>query len=344
MQLSRFPRSRFCHLPTPLEPLDGLTRLLGGPRLLVKRDDCTGLAFGGNKTRKLEFLVAEAIAAGADTLVTAGGVQSNHCRQTAAAAARHGLACDLVLSRNVARNTPFYDRTGNVLLDRMFGAALHFVPGDSKPDEELERVAEAVRARGGQPFIMPIGGSTPTGALGYVGCAHEILQQTEAMGIVIDAIVHCTGSGATQAGLLVGLAGAGADIPVIGISVAEPREVIEPRVRELTAETARKVGLRVPPVPDHVEVLDDYVGPGYGLPSEAMREAVDLSARLDGLLLDPVYSGKAMAGLIGLVRQARFPADGHVVFIHTGGTPALFAYEEAVLPEAGAPEPLTLRV
>jgi L-cysteate sulfo-lyase len=269
------PRSRFCHTPTPLEPMIALSRRLGGPNLFVKRDDCTGMALGGNKTRKLEFLVAEALASGADTLVTAGGVQSNHCRQTAAVAARHGLRCALVLSRN----TPGYDRTENVLLDRMFGAELHFVSGDSIPAIELERVAEDVRERGGRPFVMPIGGSTATGALGYVGCAEELVRQSSDRGLMVDAIVHCIGSGATQAGLLVGLAVLGNQTPVIGISSAEPSAVIEARVHELCGETATKLGSSV--VIEQVDVLDAYVGPGYGLPTEAMREAIDLCARLE---------------------------------------------------------------
>lgn len=331
MQLSRFPRSRFCHLPTPLEPMRNLTKALGGPSLWVKRDDCTGMAFGGNKTRKLEFLVAEALASGADTLVTAGGVQSNHCRQTAAVAARHGMKCELVLSRNVSRNTPGYDRTGNVLLDRMFGATIHFVPAGIDWAVELNRVADGARADGRKPFIMPIGGSTATGSLGYVGCAQEIQSQAAALGVTVDAIVHCTGSGATQAGLLVGLAGTADDIAVIGISVAEAKGPIEERVIELVGETARKAGLTVAIPDERIEVLDDYVGPGYGLPTEGMREALELCAHHEGLLLDPVYSGKAMAGMIDLVRKGRFPDTANVVFIHTGGTPALFAYEDAVL-------------
>lgn len=308
--------------------MPALSRHLGGPNLYVKRDDCTGMALGGNKTRKLEFLLAEALAAGADTLVTAGGVQSNHCRQTAAVAARHGLRCELVLSRNVARNTPGYDRTGNVLLDRMFGAELHFVPGGSSPSAELDRVAEDIRERGGKPFVMPIGGSTATGALGYVGCAEELVRQGDESGLAMDAIVHCTGSGATQAGLLVGLAMLGNHTPVVGISSAEPSGVIEARVHDLCGETAARLSAAVMLERERVEVLDGYVGPGYGLPTEAMREAVHLCAKLEGLLLDPVYTGKAMAGLIDLVRTGRFRADQNVVFIHTGGIPGVFAYEE----------------
>jgi L-cysteate sulfo-lyase len=326
MQLAEFPRRRFIHSPTPLEPLARLSAHLGGPTILAKRDDCTGLALGGNKTRKLEFILGEAIAAGADTLVTAGGVQSNHCRQTAAAAARHGLKCELVLSRNVASNHPEYDRTGNVLLDRIFGAGLNFVPRDIDWATELEKVAEVVRRRGGKPFVIPIGGSTPTGALGYVGCAQEILQQAAAMGTVVDAVVHCSGSGGTQSGLLVGLRGSG--IPVIGISCAGSKEEIGALVLDLANRAAAKLGHPRDFTAEQIEVVDDYVGAGYGVPTPGMIEAVDLCARLEGLLIDPVYTGKAMSGLIGLVRSGRFEPTDTVVFVHTGGVPAIFAYED----------------
>ena len=326
MQLAEFPRRRFIHSPTPLEPLARLSAHLGGPTILAQRDDCTGLALGGNKTRKLEFILGEAIAAGADTLVTAGGVQSNHCRQTAAAAARHGLKCELVLSRNVASNHPEYDRTGNVLLDRIFGAGLNFVPRDVDWATELEKVAEVVRRRGGKPFVIPIGGSTPTGALGYVGCAQEILQQAAAMGTVVDAVVHCSGSGGTQSGLLVGLRGSG--IPVIGISCAGSEEEIGALVLDLANRAAAKLGHPPDFTPGQIEVVDDYVGAGYGVPTPGMIEAVDLCARLEGLLIDPVYTGKAMSGLIGLVRSGRFEPTDTVVFVHTGGVPAIFAYED----------------
>ena len=326
MQLAEFPRRRFIHSPTPLEPLSRLSTHLGGPTILAKRDDCTGLALGGNKTRKLEFILGEAIAAGADTLVTAGGVQSNHCRQTAAAAARHGLKCELVLSRNVASNHPEYDRTGNVLLDRIFGAGLNFVPRDIDWATELEKVAEVVRRRGGKPFVIPIGGSTPTGALGYVGCAQEILQQAAAMGTVVDAVVHCSGSGGTQSGLLVGLRGSG--IPVIGISCAGSEEEIGALVLDLANRAAAKLGHPPDFTAEQIEVVDDYVGAGYGVPTPGMIEAVDLCARLEGLLIDPVYTGKAMSGLIGLVRSGRFEPTDTVVFVHTGGVPAIFAYED----------------
>jgi L-cysteate sulfo-lyase len=329
MQLACFARARFCHLPTPLEPLERLSAHLGGPRILVKRDDATGLAFGGNKTRKLEFLIGAAQADGADTLLTAGGVQSNHCRQTAAAAARQGLLCALVLQRRVAWNHPDYERGGNVLLDRLAGAELHLVERDAELAAELERVAGAARASGRRPFVIPVGGSTPVGALGYVAAGLELLAQAEAMGRPIDAILHASGSGGTQAGLLVALEALGAGIPVIGISVSEPQAELAATVAELARRTAALLGTAAPPRAA-VEVQDGYVGADYGQPTAGMREAVGLCARLEGLFLDPVYTGKAMAGLIDLVRRRRFAPDQTVVFIHTGGTPALFPYLDAL--------------
>jgi len=329
MQLARFARARFCHLPTALEPLPRLTAYLGGPQILVKRDDATGLGFGGNKTRKLEFLLGAAQAEGADTLITAGGVQSNHCRQTAAAAARHGLFCALVLQRRVAWNHPDYERGGNVLLDRLAGAELHLVERDADLAAEIERVAGELRSSGRRPFVIPIGGSTPVGALGYVAAGLELLAQADAMGRPIDAILHASGSGGTQAGLLVALQALGADVPVIGISVSEPKEELEATVGELAGRTAALLGTAAPPRAA-VEVQDGYVGADYGQPTAGMREAVHLCAGLEGLFLDPVYTGKAMAGLIDLVRQHRFARDQTVVFVHTGGTPALFPYLDAL--------------
>jgi L-cysteate sulfo-lyase len=329
MQLARFARRRFCHLPTPLEALPRLSAELGGPQLLVKRDDLTGLAFGGNKTRKLEFLLGQALADGADTLVTAGGVQSNHCRQTAAAAARHGLGCALVLQRRVASNQPDYERGGNVLLGRLAGAELHLVERDADVPRELERVAHAVRRAGRRPFIIPIGGSTPVGALGYVVAGLELLAQAEAQGRPVDAIVHAAGSGGTQAGLLVAAQMLAADVRVIGISVSEPAAALEQTVAELAGQTARLLGTPAPPR-TAVEVLDGYIGADYGQPTAGMRAALHACAALEGLYLDPVYSGKAMAGLIDLVRRGRFASAQSVVFLHTGGTPALFAYVDAL--------------
>jgi len=247
MQLARFARARFCHLPTALEALPRLSAELEGPEILVKRDDATGLAFGGNKTRKLEFLIGQALGEGADALVTAGGVQSNHCRQTAAAAARHGLACALVLQRRVAWNHPGYEQSGNVLLDRLAGAELHLVERDAEIAVELERVAGGLRESGRRPFVIPVGGSTPIGALGYVAAGLELMAQAEASGRPIDAIVHASGSGGTQAGLLVALEALGAEVAVVGISVSEAGAALEATVAELAGRTAAVLGTAAPP-------------------------------------------------------------------------------------------------
>lgn len=327
MQLGRFPRTRLAHGPTPLEPMERLGRELGGPRLWVKRDDCTGLGLGGNKTRKLEFLAAEALAQGADTLVTVGAVQSNHVRQTAAAAAQLGLACEAVLERRMRSPADVYARGGNVLLDRMFGATLHFVDAGTDPAAACDEVAAAIRRRGGRPCVIPTGGSTPVGALGYVQCAQEILTQATDLGFAVDAVVHASGSAGTQAGLVAGFEGLRSGVDVLGISVSRPRAALEPLVHALAERTAELLGVAGGIDSARVAVDSGYVGPGYGVPTQSMIDAVGLAATREGLLLDPVYSGKAMAGLIDLARNGKWPARANVVFVHTGGAPALFAYQ-----------------
>jgi L-cysteate sulfo-lyase len=325
MHLSRFPRIRLGHLSTPLEPMAALSRALGGPNLFVKRDDCTGLATGGNKTRKLEFLMGEARAQGAEIVVTQGAVQTNHGRQTAAAAARLGMACEILLERRVREPEPGYEVQGNVLLDRMFGATLSFhEPGDMNA-RALARTEE-LRAEGRKAYFIPGGGSNPVGALGYVDCALELLHQANGMGLRIDYLVHATGSTGTQAGLLAGLEGANTGIPVLGISVRQPKQRQEEAVYALTQATAEYVGVKGSIDRARVVAYADYVGEGYGIPTPAMVEAVSLTARCEGILLDPVYSGKGMAGLIDLVRKGFFRRDDNVVFLHTGGATALFAY------------------
>ena len=329
MHLSRFPRIRLAHTPTPLEPLANLTRLLGGPQLFVKRDDCTGLATGGNKTRKLEFLIAEAIEAGADTVITEGAVQSNHCRQTAAAATKLGLKCEIILERRVADASEEYETSGNVMLDELFGTAIRHVPAGTDMTDALEDVAGEIRTNGGRPYVIPGGGSNPVGALGYVGCAIELVHQANEAGIRIDHVVHATGSSGTQAGLLTGLEGMNTRIPVYGIGVRRPKEPQEQRIHELAEATAAYVGVSGGIARDRVVANCDYIGQGYGVPTEAMVEAVRLTARHEGLLLDPVYSGKAMAGLIDLIRKREvFSKGDNVVFIHTGGSVGLFGYRE----------------
>ena len=326
MHLARFPRARFAHLPTPLEAAPRLGEALGGVNLFVKRDDCTGLAGGGNKTRKLEFLVGEALARGADTLVTQGAVQSNHVRQTAAAAARFGLACEVILETRTGSKAEDYNENGNVLLDRLLGAALRTVPGGSDMNAALEEAAQAVRDRGGKPYVIPGGGSNATGALGYADCARELMVQADAMGLKIDQIVTATGSAGTQAGLVAGLAVVGADVPVLGIGVRAPRPTQEGNVFKLAQETAALLGHPDRVAREQVVADCDYVGEGYGLVDQAVIEALKLAARTEGLLLDPVYSGKAMKGLIALAAQGRFEGRT-VVFLHTGGAQGLFGYQ-----------------
>lgn len=331
MHLARFPRLRFAHLPTPLEPMPRLTEALGGPALYVKRDDCTGLATGGNKTRKLEFLVADALEKGADTIVTHGAVQSNHVRQTAAAACRHGLGCAALLERRVPSDDPDYDATGNVLFDRMFGARLHYVEAGTDMDAACASLVAQLEGAGRKPCYVPGGGSSPTGALGYVNAALEFLQQANDMGLRVDAVVHATGSAGTQSGLVAGLHGANSGIPVLGIGVRQPKERQEAAVHRLASATAETVGIRGGIDRAAVVANCDYVGAGYGIPTEGTIEAIRLAAELEGLLLDPVYSGKGMAGLIDLCRRGHFGREETVVFWHTGGSAALFAYQDQLV-------------
>jgi L-cysteate sulfo-lyase len=329
MDLGRFPRIRLGHFPTPLEPLKRLTEALGGPRLWMKRDDCTGLATGGNKTRKLEFLMADAVSQQADMVLTQGATQSNHARQTAAAAAKLGLDCHILLEDRTGFNDDPYRLNGNVLLDRLHGATISARPGGADMAAELERVAEELRGKGRKPYLIPGGGSNPVGALGYASCAQEMLTQFADIGLVPAAIVHGTGSAGTQAGLVTGLIACNSRVPVLGIGVRAPKEKQEASVFALAQRTADKLGLDNIVRREHVSANSDYVGAGYGIPTPGMVEAVRMLAGLEGILLDPVYSGKAMAGLIDLVRKGYFKADSDIVFLHTGGAAALFGYPEA---------------
>ena len=329
LELGRFPRVRLGHLPTPLEPLTRLSAHLDGPKLWIKRDDCTGLATGGNKTRKLEYLVADAQAHGADTLITLGALQSNHARQTAAAAAKLGLKCVLVLEERVNQPTDAYRHNGNLLLDRLLGATIKLVPAGSSMTTAGEQAAEEVRRAGGKPYVIPGGGSNAVGALGYVGCALELLEQANRRGLGIDHVVHATGSSGTQAGLIAGFDAMRSGVRVIGITVGRPRDNQERNVLRLLDETWAHLGLNGPAPRDNIEASDRYFGEAYGIPTPAMKEAVTLLAETEGVLLDPVYSGKAMAGLIDMVRSGRFADHENVVFVHTGGQAGLFAYQPA---------------
>ncbi len=328
MHLARFPRLHFAHLPTPLEPLSNLTKLLGGPNLYIKRDDCTGLATGGNKTRKLEFLIADALDKKADTVVTHGAVQSNHVRQTAAAACRYGLKCKALLERRVEGYGDQYDSTGNVMFGRMFGAELSYVDAGTDMDEACADLARKIEASGGKPYLIPGGGSNTVGALGYVNGAMELLQQANDQSLRIDCVVAGTGSTGTQTGLVTGFEGTNSGIDVLGICVRRPKEPQEEAVHQLVSATADKLGIKGGIDKSRVMANGDYVGDGYGYPTEGTIEAINLLARHEGILLDPVYSGKAMAGLIDLVRQGTFSKTDNIVFIHTGGSMALFGYEQ----------------
>ena len=329
MKLAKFPRIRLGHSPTPLEPMKNLSKLLGGPNLWIKRDDCTGLATGGNKTRKLEYLMAEAVAQGADTVITQGATQSNHARQTVAAACKLGMQSHILLEDRTGYTRAEYKKSGNVFLDTLMGASISEVPADTDMNAAMERLAGELRAKGRKPYVIPGGGSNAVGALGYVTCALELAQQANDMGLVIDALVHATGSAGTQAGLVVGMHGARTQIPVLGIGVRAPKPAQEQRVFDLACQTAELIGVKGAVAREDVVANCDYVGPGYGLPTPGMVEAVTLLAHHEGILLDPVYSGKGMAGLIDLVRKGHFKKTDNVVFLHTGGAVALYGYTEA---------------
>ena len=334
IDFDRFHRVALCHQPTPIEPMVRLGEHLGGPKLFIKRDDCTGLATGGNKTRKLEFLVGEALSQKADMLVTQGAVQSNHVRQTAAAACHVGLKCHALLERRVPDRDASYEETGNVFLDKLFGATQEFRPPGLDMNAEAIAVTERLKAEGHRPYFIPGGGSNPTGALGYASCAQEIVQQSDQTGPKFQWLVMGTGSTGTQAGLVAGFTELEYDLPVMGISVRQPHDRQVAAVHKLTVATLEKLGKRSISA-SKILVDDGYVGDGYGIPAASTLEAIKLTARFEGILLDPVYSGKGMAGLIGLIRQGFFKPTDNVLFLHTGGASALFAYEEQILAALG---------
>ena len=309
------PRLHFAHLPTPIESMPRLSGALGGLPLLVKRDDQTGLALGGNKTRKLEFLLAEAQANGARTLVTAGAVQSNHCRQTAAAAARCGLDCVLVL----AGERPS-EASGNLLLDQLLGVEIVWT-NRAEREASLQAAFQQAWNAGRRPYLVPYGGSSTTGASAYAFAMQEMLEQ----GVGPDWIVFPSSSGGTQAGLVLGARLFGFTGKVLGISVDEPAPVLKERVAKLASATADFLGENIIFSPEEVMVNDGYLGGGYGVVGDGERQAINLFARQEGLLLDPVYTGRAAAGLLDLIRRGNFPIGETVLFWHTGGTPALFA-------------------
>lgn len=333
MNLAKFPRRRYTEGQTPIEKLENISKVLGGPTIYIKRDDLLGLTSGGNKTRKLEFLMADAIAKGADTILTCGAVQSNHCRLTLSAAVKEGLKCQLILEERV-KDSYNPEASGNNFLFNLLGVeAVRVVPGGSNMLEELEKLAEELRTQGRKPYIIPGGGSNPIGATGYVACAEEIMSQLFDKGINIDHFVVPSGSAGTHAGIVAGMVGINANIPITGISVNRNKKLQTEAVYKLAKETAKHVGVKEEITEDMVQVRDEFVGPGYSLPTGTMVEAVQLLARTEGILLDPVYTGKAFAGLVGMIREGKLKKGENVLFLHTGGSPALYAYTNVMLKE-----------
>lgn len=322
-----FPRVILSHSPTPLEKLPRLSEFLGC-QIWIKRDDCTGLAGGGNKTRKLEYLLADALQQKADTIITFGGIQSNHARQTAAAAAKSGLNCELILEDVSGVPQQDYYHNGNILLDRLCGALVHRVAAGQNSQDVLAQRLTLLEQQGKKAYVIPVGGSNPLGSLGYVNCAQEILSQSKALNLRFDHIVLASGSAGTQAGLLAGLIARQSTIPVLGICVSRSGEEQEVLVEQLLGQTLSLLNLDSAQAKGRVKAKGNYYGKGYGMASQSMIEAVKLLARLEGLLLDPVYTGKAMAGLIDLCQQGMFQAQQNILFLHTGGSQGLFAYRE----------------
>jgi D-cysteine desulfhydrase len=313
------------HLPTPIERLDRLSKQLGGPDIMIKRDDLTGLATGGNKTRKLEFLVAEALAKGCDHLITTGAPQSNHCRQTAAAAARFGLGCSLILRGDAPDHT-----TGNLLLDELLGAHIYWSEKEATAACIGEVTAE-LKAIGRKPYIIPLGGSNVVGATGYVKAMQELMTQLRAENQNVDFIVFASSSGGTQAGMVLGAQLYGFQGQVFGISVDHPADTLRTQVAALATATATHLGLEPLSISDQILVNDDYLGQGYAMVGELEREAIKLVAQREGILLDPVYTARAMGGLIDLIHWGAFTRGQTVLFWHTGGTAALPAFADKLL-------------
>lgn len=328
MHLVKFPRRGYVKSPTPVEFAANLTKFLDGPEIYIKRDDLLPGAGGGNKTRKLDFCIAEALKQGADTLITCGAVQSNHCRLTLSWAAKEGMRCRLVLEERVPGSYK-PEASGNNFLFQLMGVdKVEVVPGGTNMAQALEKAAEQARKDGLKPYVIPGGASNALGALGYVSCAMELFGQLFDMGLDLDHVVVPSGSAGTHAGMLTGLWGSNTGLPVSGINVSRTRADQEALVHELSGKVAHLLGLSSAPPSEAVVCYDQYVGPGYSLPTDSMAEAVSLLARTEAILLDPVYSGKAMAGMIDLVRKGVFTKGQKILFLHTGGSPALYAYLE----------------
>jgi D-cysteine desulfhydrase len=329
MNLCKFPRRGYVQHPTPIEFLPNFSKALGNKvNVYIKRDDLLPGCAGGNKTRKLDFSIADALEKGADTIITCGAVQSNHARLTLAWCVKEGLECHLVLEERV-KGSYKPEASGNNFLYKLLGVAgITVVPGGSPMLEEMEKTANALRAKGKKPYIIPGGASNATGALGYVACAQETVEQLFHSKLDIHTIVTPSGSAGTHAGIVTGMYGTGAGIPVLGMNVSRPKKTQEELVHKLVKETAALCGVNVDIPASAVTCFDDYVGAGYSIPTDSMVEAVKLLARTEAILLDPVYTGKAMAGFIDQVRKGAFPAGSNLLFLHTGGSPALYAYLE----------------
>ncbi len=323
MKIEHVPRFHLADMNTPLEEMTRMRTKLGGPRLFMKRDDLIGLALGGNKIRKLEFLLGDALSQGADTVITCGGIQSNHCRLTAAAAVRAGLACELVLS-----GEPPELPNGNLLLDRLFGAHVHWCTREQR-NAEMEKVADALRAEGHTPYVIPVGGSNSVGTVGYVLAMEEFVYQLREQQLKADYVVVASSSGGTQAGLTLGAKVFGFDGKVLGISIDQVKTgetAFPPVLTRIANTTAARLETNITPGEQDFLLNCDYLGAGYAIPGDLEREAIDMTSRMEGILLGPVYTGRAMGGLLDLIRQGFFQPDETVVFWHTGGTPELFAY------------------
>ncbi len=324
--LEKFERIKLGHFPTPIEHLKNTTKYLGGPNIFIKRDDCTGLATGGNKTRKLEFLIPDAIKNKTELVVTVGAVQSNHARQTAAACALVGLKCLIVLEQRLNDPPEAYMKSGNVFLDKLFGAEVKVCPKNEDVSEYSEKLIQDIKSKGTNVYFIPGGGSNSIGALGYVECLNEIIKDNKKYNF--SQIIHATGSSGTQAGLLAGRKYFNCNIPITGICVRHKKDIQVDKVYTEAKKTCEKLRCKILDKSD-VIVYDEYIGSGYGEPTKGMIEATKLLARKEAILLDPVYSGKAFAGLIDLIKNKKFTKDDNILFIHTGGAVSLSAYEWA---------------
>ncbi|MEH6578739.1 MAG: D-cysteine desulfhydrase family protein [Amphritea sp.] len=339
MLTDKYPRVDLSHTPTPLDSLNNLSDKLQGPRIWAKRDDCTGLAMGGNKARQLEFYLGDAVSKGADTILTTGAVQSNHVRMTIAAARKLGLEVEVQLEKRVSGRRPEYNESGNPFLMKMMGAKIHYYPvgeDEEGADRALYERADEIRKEGGNPYVVPLAGNhVPYGSLGYVKCAEEMLLQFQQRGLSIDGIVLATGSATTHAGLLTGLRALGSKIPVYGFCVRRDQVAQAERVINKAKVVAEMIDCPGVVTEEDIWVDDRMLHPGYGQLNEDLLEAIRLTAHCEGLLLDPTYSGKSMAGLIHLVTSGHFHRGQNVVFLHTGGTPALFGYPEILEDPSG---------